>query len=356
LRSGSGELIGGGRGVPDGSGELIGGGRGVPGGSGEPIGGGRGVPDGSGELIGSGRGAPDGSGELIGGGRGAPDGSGELIGGGRGVPDGSGEPIGGGRSAPDDSGERSGKEGGMVAPSAFDVRLASARMIAPAVRHLVFERVDGEVFDFAPGQWVNLLMPLPSGEIKRSYSIASAPSGAPSFELAITRVQGGPGSEFLHSIEENTVLRAVGPQGLFTREAADTAPSLFVATGTGVAPFRSMLHAALAAGSAAPMWILFGARFEEDILYRAEFEALAAKHSNVRFDVTLSRPGGGWAGRSGYVQRHVPELLAELERAANGVAPHVYACGLDRMVSSVKDLCRKELGVDRKRVHVERYD
>ncbi|MEZ4309773.1 MAG: FAD-dependent oxidoreductase [Polyangiaceae bacterium] len=243
----------------------------------------------------------------------------------------------------------------MIAPSAFDVRLASARMIAPSVRHLAFERADGGAFEFAPGQWVNLVMPLPSGEIKRSYSIASAPEGGGGFELAVTRVEGGPGSTYLHGIEPGATLRAIGPHGLFTREGGDAAPALFVATGTGVAPFRSMLGAALRAGGVAPMSLLLGVRFEEDILYREEFEAIAARHPNVRFAVTLSRPAEGWSGRSGYVQSHVPELLAALAKESEA-APHVWICGLDRMVSTVKDLCRKELGLDRKRVHVERYD
>lgn len=243
----------------------------------------------------------------------------------------------------------------MIAATAFDVRLASATMIAPSVRHLVLERTDGEVFDFAPGQWVNLLMATPAGEIKRSYSIASAPRRTPTFELAVTRVEGGPGSSFLHAIRPGEEMRAVGPQGLFTREASDPAPALFVATGTGIAPFRAMLQAAIDAGSEAPIEVLFGVRFEEDILYRAEFEALAEAHPGVRFAVTLSRGAEGWKGLRGYVQSHVPGMLAALAERS-GAAPHVYVCGLDRMVSAVKELCRKELGVDRKRVHVERYD
>jgi CDP-4-dehydro-6-deoxyglucose reductase len=243
----------------------------------------------------------------------------------------------------------------MIAPSSFDVRLASARRIAPAVRHLVLERTDGQPFDFAPGQWVNLVMPLPEGEIKRSYSIASAPEGKPSFELAVTRVEGGPGSGFLHALEEGATLRAIGPHGLFTRAADETSPALFVATGTGIAPFRSMMRAAIGAGKAPHLWVLFGARFEDDILYRDELEGLAAQDPRLRHAVTLSRPGESWVGRSGYVQAHVGEMLAGLTEAA-GAPPHVYICGLDRMVSAVKELCRGALGVDRKRVHVERYD
>ena len=107
--------------------------------------------------------------------------------------------------------------------------------------------------------------------------------------------------------------------------------------------------------SNAPLWLLFGARHEEDILYRAEMEALVAAHPRVRYAITLSRPDDTWTGARGYVQAHVPELLRALQ-AETAAAPHVYVCGLERMVKAVRELCRHELGVDRKHVHTERYD
>lgn len=245
----------------------------------------------------------------------------------------------------------------MIPSQPFDARLVSSRLIAPAVRELVFERTDGAPFAFEAGQWVNLVLPLPSGEIKRAYSIASAPvSGSPRFELAITKVEGGPGSEYLHALGEGAVLRAIGPQGLFTRGRDADEPSIFIATGTGVTPFRSMIHAAFAAGSKAPIRLLFGARFEEDILYREELEKLAREHDHFRYAVTLSRGGEGWSGRRGWVQTHVAEQLGELRAAAGVVEPHAYICGLERMVDAVKVLCRGELGLPRKHVHTERYD
>jgi len=244
----------------------------------------------------------------------------------------------------------------MIQAEPFEARLVAARKLTPGVRELVFERADGKDLRFAAGQWVNLVIPLAEGEVKRAYSIASAPGGSPRFELAVTRVEGGPGSEFLHRMEVGETLRAIGPHGLFTRDPGDPAPALLVATGTGVTPLRSMLHAALGAGSGAPMWVLFGARFEEDILYREELEALAQGTAGIRHEVTLSQAGPAWTGRRGYVQAHVGELLGELRAACGEAAPHVYICGLDRMVKAVKELCRNELGIDRKRVHVERYD
>jgi CDP-4-dehydro-6-deoxyglucose reductase, E3 len=257
----------------------------------------------------------------------------------------------------------------MIPSEPFESRLVTSRRLAPAVREMVFERTDERPFRFSPGQWVNLVLPVPDGEVKRAYSIASPPAeAARRFEIAVTRVSGGPGSQYLHELAEGATLRSIGPQGLFTRKADEGVPSLFIGTGTGVTPLRSMLMAALAAGAREPLWLLFGARHEEDVLYREELEALARSRANVRYVITLSRPGPAWAGPRGYVQAHLPGLLGELRRGtepsaqgAGGGAPivkppHVYVCGLDRMVSSVRDHLRNDLGLDRKHVHTERYD
>jgi ferredoxin-NADP reductase len=220
---------------------------------------------------------------------------------------------------------------------------------------MVFERADGDPFDFDPGQWVNLVLPLPAGEIKRAYSIASPPvPGSRRFEIAVTRVQGGAGSEHLHALPEGATLRAIGPHGLFTRRPDEGLPSIFIGTGTGVTPLRSMILAALRAGAVEPLWLVFGARHEEDVLYEEELAALATAHPNFGYHVTLSRPRSSWGGRSGYVQAHLSELCAALRE--RGPLPHAYVCGLDRMVSSVKDHLRNELGFERKHVHTERYD
>ncbi len=248
----------------------------------------------------------------------------------------------------------------MPIPPPFEVRLVAARTLTPSVRELTFERADGRPMEFEPGQWVNLLLPAAAGapeggDAKRSYSIASAPDGSPRFDLAVTRVQGGPGSSWLHGIGPGTTLTAVGPQGFFTRPVAGAPPSLMVATGTGVTPMRSMLRAALAAGSRAPVWVLLGVRHEEDVVYGQELAAMAAEHPWVKFEPTLSQPRGAWAGRRGYVQTHVRELWERVAALGAGT-PHAYVCGLERMVGSVRELLRKEMGLPRQQVHTERYD
>lgn len=234
----------------------------------------------------------------------------------------------------------------------FGARLVEARALSPSVRQLVLERVGGAPIAFEPGQWFNVFVPAEGEELKRSYSIASPPDGGPRVELAVTRVPNGPVSEALHALELGQELRVAGPYGLFTRAAGDPLPALFVGTGTGVAPLRSMLRAALAAGSAAPLSLLFGVRSQHDILYAEELARWTAEHPNVKVCVTLSRPAPGWSGATGHVQAHLARVFEEL------AAPeaHVYICGLEKMVQDVKTRCRGELALGRRQVHSEKFD
>jgi CDP-4-dehydro-6-deoxyglucose reductase len=274
-------------------------------------------------------------------------------------------------------------------PPTFEARLVRARALTPSVRELVFERVDGAPMAFVPGQWVSTVFRAEGGadsgraeagggdeprqgsepttapaepDMKRSYSIASSPDGSPRFEIAVTLVPNGPVSTRLHALDPGTVLRFVGPQGFFTRPAEFALPSLMIATGTGVTPMRSMLRAAAAQGSRAPIWLVLGVRHEDDLLYRDEFRSLAGDYPWFRFEPTLSQPLGPWQGRRGYVQTHVRALWDELASlglglgAGGDVRPHAYVCGLERMVGTVRDLLRKEMALPRQQVHSERYD
>jgi NAD(P)H-flavin reductase len=155
-------------------------------------------------------------------------------------------------------------------------------------------------------------------------------------------------------MREGEVLRAIGPQGFFTRPRAQ--PTLFVGTGTGVTPLRSILLDALAHGDDVPMTLLFGVRHLEDRLYQDELAALAERHPSVRLEVTLSRGPDDWNGRRGYVQTHIHELWSDLVARGEGRPAHAYICGLERMVGAVREILRKQIGADRRQIHTERYD
>jgi CDP-4-dehydro-6-deoxyglucose reductase, E3 len=237
-------------------------------------------------------------------------------------------------------------------PETFTVTLTRVQTLSPSVKAFTFERQNGSPLRFLAGQWVNLHLPLPSGTIKRAYSIASAPCSDATFELAITKVDGGPGSTFIHEMAIGTTLEITGPQGLFLRQ--HQTPSLFVGTGTGITPLRSMFRAALDAGEQSPIHVIFGVREEADRIYAEEFETLEQKHPNFHVQYTLSRATDAWQGKRGYVQTHVREAYEALSQP--GAECHVYICGLQKMIEQVRHLLRQEMQLPRQLVHSERYD
>jgi CDP-4-dehydro-6-deoxyglucose reductase len=231
-----------------------------------------------------------------------------------------------------------------------DATLISARTISPEVREITVDA--GADFVFVPGQWVSFRIPHePEGQLARAYSIASPPRADGRFEIAITRVEGGPGSNFLHEATVGTSLRMTKAEGLFALRPSD-GPLLMVATGTGVAPFRSMLLAHdLSGKKLPPSRLLFGMRTERDLIYRDDFSALESRQSLFEYLPTLSRPSESWAGRQGYVQLHVAELVRVLGGDCN-----VFICGLSAMISAVRKVLKDDLGIARERIHTERYD
>ncbi|HQB43008.1 MAG TPA: FAD-dependent oxidoreductase [Polyangiaceae bacterium] len=227
-------------------------------------------------------------------------------------------------------------------------KLLRSRILAPGVRELTFD--PGPDFEFEAGQWISCRIPATYGEdLARSYSLASAPRADGTFDLAVARVDEGPGSTYLHSLDlgaEVTISRA---QGFFTMDEFER-PAIMIATGTGISPFRAMLQALDAQGAFPyPVCLLLGVRTEKDILYGDEFEALA-RQRNLDFSVTLSQPSQ-WSGRRGYVQTHLPELVGRFQGQCD-----VYICGLSKMVKDVRRILKEELGLTKHQIHSERYD
>jgi ferredoxin-NADP reductase len=231
-------------------------------------------------------------------------------------------------------------------------RLEGSSPLSDYTKHLEFEVKGVPRFGFVPGQWLSLKASTPDGEeITRAYSIASPPSENGRFAFCLNRVQDGFMSNYLCDLKVGAEITFQGPFGSFILRPP-LRDTVFIATGTGIAPFRSMLHWLLADASrheGRQFWLLFGVRYEQDIYYREEFERLAAEHSNFDFLPTLSRGGQEWRGLRGYVQEHVPGIVG------SRTDMHAYICGLDKMVSANRDLL-KSLGWDRKQILYEKYD
>jgi NAD(P)H-flavin reductase len=219
--------------------------------------------------------------------------------------------------------------------------------LAPEVRHFVFEVPEVEQLRFKPGQFVSLTEILTGKKVIRPYSIASLPDGN-RFELCLNLVHQGVFTPHLFAMQPGDSVEISAPLGFFVvRNPAKDA--LFIATGTGIAPFRSMAPGYLSHPHAQQLTLLFGVRNEHTIYYRDDFEALARNHPKFRFWPTLSRADSSWTGRTGHVQSQLAEALG------GRTDLDVYICGLKAMVDDVRAIL-KELGFDRKQIVFEKYD
>jgi CDP-4-dehydro-6-deoxyglucose reductase len=225
-------------------------------------------------------------------------------------------------------------------------RLALWREIAPQTRHFEFESEDWEAA-FVPGQFLSLTAEIAGDPITRAYSIVSPPDGR-RFALCANLVTEGRFSPLLFSLNPGDQIDFKGPYGAFIlrRPVSD---SIFVATGTGIAPFRSIIHSKLRENPQAHFTLIFGVRHEHGLLYHDEWLAFERELPNFDYRPTLTRPPEAWEGRTGRVQQHLFECLGDRRDI------DVYICGLREMVDDVRAKL-KESGLDRKRIIYEKYD
>jgi ferredoxin-NADP reductase len=264
-------------------------------------------------------------------------------------------------------------------------RLVSKTCISESAQcyHFDFVLQDLESFPFNSGQFISAVADDPNGKQQtRAYSIASAANGN-HFELCVNRVPDGFFSNHLADLTDlppGGSIEVHGPHGHFVLKQPVT-DSIFISTGTGVAPMRGFAQwlfpqtgpdAGLDRSEGKEIWMVYGTRHESELYYREEFEAMAARQPNFHYLPTLSRAGDSWKGLRGYVQDHVARIIEEraarLGLALPVAAPdpsippadlkfdiYAYICGLNNMVSSVREKLAS-YGWHRKQIIFERYD
>ncbi len=207
-----------------------------------------------------------------------------------------------------------------------------------------------EKFDFIPGQFVTLDLPIHEKVNKRwrSYSIASWPDGTNVFELVIVLDKRGLGTPYLfNEINVGSDLTFRGAQGVFTLKEPLDKDIFMICTGTGIAPFRSMVnHIKNHNIPHQNIYLVFGCRTKDTLLYYNELTNLQDKLPGFKYLPTLSREE--WEGHSGYVHAIYESLCAERKPA------NFFLCGWKGMIDEAKKRIT-DMGYDKKAIHLEIY-
>jgi len=219
----------------------------------------------------------------------------------------------------------------------------------PAVKTIRFRFPQGHDFSFKVGQYVMVHAAKDGSEEATPYSISNLPSELEKtgcIELCVKHVEGGFASGYMHSLKKGGRVKISGPLGRFFFAEPVENDMVFLATGTGVSPLRSMVRRAFEIGTKKEIWLFFGAREEREIIWREEFKWLAKNHPNFRYIPALSREQ--WAGETGYVQ----DVMKKKFSSYSG--KDYYIAGVKPMVEEVMKLLQ-ELGVPAERIHTEKF-
>jgi glycine betaine catabolism B len=211
-------------------------------------------------------------------------------------------------------------------------------------------------FDFTPGQFVTIDLPIAEKPNKRwrSYSIASWPDGSNSIELLIVLLESGLGTTyFFNEVKVGTELTLRGPQGSFVLPATIDTDIYLICTGTGIAPFRSMLqHLKRNQVPHKDIYLIFGTRSKRDLLYYEEFSELEKQVTQFHYLPTLSREQ--WEGCCGYVHEVYEKKIHEKMNGTELPPSKFYLCGWKMMVDEARKRIAA-LGYDKKDIHLELY-
>ena len=224
--------------------------------------------------------------------------------------------------------------------------LEQVESLSHNVRSFKIKLLEPQKLEFQAGQFIIINVPKDGSVVKRAYSVASPPH-EPQVELCIQHVEGGIASTYFWQLKEGDPVSLSGPHGKFVlKEPWDYEP-VFIATGTGVAPLRSMIRHMLCKNFQGDLSLFFGTRYEHSILYESEFRSIAGARRNFHYYPTISRPKD-WHGEVGHTQETFQKFVKDFSKK------EIYLCGWLEVVKAIcKDL--ESFGVPKERLHYEEW-
>jgi ferredoxin--NADP+ reductase len=205
----------------------------------------------------------------------------------------------------------------------------------------------------------------PDRMIRRAYSIASESRADEFLEFYLTVVMSGELTPRLFNLKIRDRVY-VGPRavGVFTLDKAPGKHILMIGTGTGLAPYMSMLRSELECNGPRQFVVVHGARFSWDLGYRTELTGLARHCGNFHYVPVITRPQEDvtWKGRSGYLQNLIASGAIEEETGLELTPENfdIFLCGNPGMIETVIGWAEvrgfvKDKGHDIGTLHTEEY-
>jgi ferredoxin-NADP reductase len=221
-------------------------------------------------------------------------------------------------------------------PARLFLRVSHIRTETPSTKTFRMVPADGVLPPFQAGQYVALHVEVNGIRTNRPLSIASSPSQTGYYDLTVKRVPGGLVSNYLlDTLQVGDHLASSAPDGGFVYNPLLHGQRLvFIAGGSGITPFMSMIRDVSDHGLDRQITLIYGNRSEDDIIYHEELTALAARLANFTYVPVVEEPGPAYTGEKGFMNGDL------IERVAGDLGgAMVYLCG----PSGMYDFCLGEL-------------
>jgi ferredoxin-NADP reductase len=236
-----------------------------------------------------------------------------------------------------------------------DAEPLECAMVVPDVADtatFTFRAPSGAWFDYQPGQFVTLDLPVPGGNIQRTYTMSSSPSRPLSISVTVKAQADSIGTRWmLDHLTPGMRIRAYGPSGIFSFRLHPAKKYLFISAGSGITPMMSMTTWAWDSGEMPDITFVHAARRPSEIIFRERLEQFANRVPGLqlRFTVEGSDPFRAWHGYQGRLSQIMLGLMAPdyLER-------EVFCCGPEPFMQAVRDIL-VSLGFDMARYHQESF-
>lgn len=239
----------------------------------------------------------------------------------------------------------------LLHPDRLELSVSDIIEETPSTRTFRLVSKDNYLPPFLAGQYIALFLEIGGIRTSRPYSISSQPNQTGFWDITVRRVENGLVSNFLlDDVRRGDMLVSSGPAGNFYfNPLIHKKTMVCIAGGSGITPFMSMVREIIECGLDRAVYLFYGNKTTDDVIFGSEFERLAGRFDNIHYIPVVEEPAGGYDGACGFITRNLMQAVLE-----NIEEKTFFICG----PQGLYDFCLpqvEEMGVPRRKIKQEMY-
>ena len=239
----------------------------------------------------------------------------------------------------------------LLHPERIELTVSDIIEETPSTKTYRLVPKDNYLPPFLSGQYIALFLEIGGIRTSRPYSISSQPNQTGFYDITVRRVENGLVSNYLlDEVKRGDTLVSSGPAGNFyLNPLIHKKIMVCIAGGSGITPFMSMVREIIECGLDRTVYLFYGNKTTDDVIFGSEFDRLAARFDNIHYIPVVEEPSGGYAGACGFISRDLmQEVLVNIEDKS------FFICG----PQGLYDFCLpqvEDMGVPKRKIKQEMY-